>query len=289
LVHRLRRTAHAATKFLQQAVFAVVRWTLILRARDVTDELGEGSCLVIAPHPDDETLGCGATMARVVRAGQEVRVVVVTDGRDSHRSSTITPEELARRRRTELFDACRALGVPADGVVWLGFEDGRVSRDAPVVARQLATIVTEFTPRYVLAPSHVDEHPDHRALASIIRGLVTDGTVRCPVYEYPIWFFHARTWLGPERVTPESLVRMVGRVVAAAFTIRSVTLRTAAVIEHKRRAVTAFRSQTTSLTGETGPIALDVRFRSHFLGAHEIFFGPLDGSPLEASWWPDDL
>jgi LmbE family N-acetylglucosaminyl deacetylase len=281
--------ARAPFKLLQQAAFAVVRCTLVLRGRDMTDELGGGSCLVVAPHPDDETLGCGATIARVARAGHEVRIVVVSDGRNSHPSSTTTPEELAQLRRTEVFDACRILGVPAEGVVWLGFEDGRLGREAPAIARQLATVVTEFKPRHVLAPSPVDEHPDHRALASVIRRLVIEGTVRCPVYEYPVWFFHARTWLGPQRLTPGSLVRMAGRIVAATLTIRSVTLRTAGVIDAKRRAIAVFRSQTTRPIGEAGPISLDGRFRSHFLGAHEIFFGPLNGSRLDGTWWPDDL
>jgi LmbE family N-acetylglucosaminyl deacetylase len=187
-------------------------------------------------------------------------------------------------------EACRILGVPAASVTWLGFEDGQLARHARSVATRVAATVAEFGPKYVLAPSGIDEHADHRALASVVRGLVVEGTISCPVYEYPIWFFHARTWLNCRRPTPWGLVRTVWRLVVATFTMRSVTVRTTGVLELKRRALGAFTSQTANLTGEPGwRAALVQGFLSHFLGAHEIFFVPPVGSGGEAGCQSDDL
>jgi LmbE family N-acetylglucosaminyl deacetylase len=72
--------------------------------------------MVIAPHPDDETLGCGATIARGVLAEREVRMVIVADCRHSHQSAVITPEALAQLRRAEVVEAYRILGLPAASV-----------------------------------------------------------------------------------------------------------------------------------------------------------------------------
>jgi LmbE family N-acetylglucosaminyl deacetylase len=278
----VRRTA---AKVIQHRAFALMRRVLVWRGSDVTDQLTSRSCLVIAPHPDDETLGCGATIARTVEAGCDVRVVVATDGRDSHQSTVISADGLSQIRRAELVEACRILGVPRDHVIWLGCEDGRLGRHTDFVRQRMADTIAEFGPAQVLSPSGIDEHADHRALASVIRGLIGDGTIRCPVYEYPIWFFHARTWLPGGRATPWGLVRMAWRLIVATFTIRPVTVRTAGVLERKRQALTAFTSQTANLTGEPGwAAALGSRFVSNFLGPHEIFFPLPAGRGAERGW-----
>ncbi|HEY5624375.1 MAG TPA: PIG-L family deacetylase, partial [Gammaproteobacteria bacterium] len=65
---------------------------------------------MIAPHPDDEVLGCGGTMARHLAAGDHVHVVVVTDGRRS-RVAGLKPEAVAEVRRQEATNAASLLGV----------------------------------------------------------------------------------------------------------------------------------------------------------------------------------
>lgn len=77
------------------------------------------SVVVFAPHPDDETLGCGGTIAKKVREGFNVYIVFITDGRNSHRNvlniyENPSPEELKFIRRNEAIYATSILGIDRD-------------------------------------------------------------------------------------------------------------------------------------------------------------------------------
>src|SRR5690606_22622940 len=127
----------------------------------------ERSCIVLAPHPDDETLGCGATIARKRAAGTSVAVVFATDGRHSH-PGRIRPAELARRRREEGLRACRELGVPEGCVFFLGFEDGTLAEHAAEAAHAISRLTGRFNPDELLVSTALDRHPDHVALRQVV-------------------------------------------------------------------------------------------------------------------------
>ncbi|HET6313265.1 MAG TPA: PIG-L family deacetylase, partial [Chloroflexia bacterium] len=82
---------------------------------------GNDSVLVIAPHPDDETLGCGGTLALHSRAGGQVCVLIVTDG-GSSRAGGLGREEMRRRRHDEAASAMSAL-APVE-LIQLGLPEG---------------------------------------------------------------------------------------------------------------------------------------------------------------------
>ena len=98
---RRRKRLGVSLEYLESIAFVPARAALRVRAIDVTDQAAASSCVVIAPHPDDETLGCGAIIARKRAAGTNVRVVIVTDGRRSHRSDKIPVHRLIALRRKE--------------------------------------------------------------------------------------------------------------------------------------------------------------------------------------------
>ena len=80
--------------------------------------------IIFAPHPDDETLGCGGTIAKRISEGYEVFVVVMTDGRYAFMNvldidSDPTPEELKEIRKEEVKRATGILGVPEENLVFL--------------------------------------------------------------------------------------------------------------------------------------------------------------------------
>lgn len=116
--------------------------------------------LVVAPHPDDETIACGGTLARLVDAGAVVTVVFATDG-EATRGASAPPDEIARRRRGEARAACSVLGV--DRVRHLGFADGSLAERRDELTEALRTIALEVVPDGVLVPWFLDGHPDHRA------------------------------------------------------------------------------------------------------------------------------
>jgi LmbE family N-acetylglucosaminyl deacetylase len=134
--------------------------------------------LVVAPHPDDETVGAGGTSALHLAAGDDVTVAVVTDGSAS-RAGGLPPSEMARRRRQEVETAAAVLGIQR--LVWLGLPEGRW--DAAEAARRLQPLVDEAEVLY--APSCVDYHPEHVAVARVLGNLVRPAQL-VRVYELAV-------------------------------------------------------------------------------------------------------
>lgn len=110
--------------------------------------------LFLAPHPDDEVFGAGATLALAARRGVDVAIVVVTDGAAQGERAT---------REREACAAAAALGLPAP-VFWR-FPDRGLHPDDGVLRGRLQAALDETDPDLVFVTSPVDLHPDHRALA----------------------------------------------------------------------------------------------------------------------------
>jgi LmbE family N-acetylglucosaminyl deacetylase len=159
-------------------------------ARDETAESASHSALVLAPHPDDETLGCGATILRKVAAGTPVTVAVLTDGRHSHRSAHLTPDELAALRHAEMAEAARRLGL-AGQVRWGGFADGSLADQEDAVVAYIADLVAELRPAEVYATCAEESHPDHAALGRAARRAVGSAGSGVRLLEYPVWLWHS--------------------------------------------------------------------------------------------------
>ncbi|VVE59436.1 PIG-L deacetylase family protein [Pandoraea sputorum] len=145
---------------------------------------------VVAPHPDDEILGCGGTLRQLARAGVEIHIWAVTDGEASHPgSSHWTPARLAEARVSESLCAqqrlalhcrCHRLGVP----------DGHVVQHESRLSDMLCpTLSRDDT---VTAPWQLDGHPDHEAVARACRRAVQATGARG--IEVPIWGWH---WADP--------------------------------------------------------------------------------------------
>ena len=128
---------------------------------------------MLAPHPDDETLGCGGTILLHRQAGGVVRVLIVTDGRAS-RAGGLGPDEMARRREGEARHAMASLGVE---LVWLGLPEAGWSEAA---LREPLAAELAFA-RLIYAPSPIDYHPEHVRVARALAELVVSQPVR--VYE----------------------------------------------------------------------------------------------------------
>jgi LmbE family N-acetylglucosaminyl deacetylase len=148
----------------------------------------QGIC-VVAPHPDDETLGCGVLLFEASRRGIPCRVVCVTDGARSHTASpTWPPERLAAERRRELSVAVRHL-APSAGIDWLGYPDCGVPKDEPIfeqAAARLHLIFEEERPSLVVTTWVGDPHIDHRHTNELVRAAV-DRYPPAQLYEVPVW------------------------------------------------------------------------------------------------------
>lgn len=167
-----------------QRLRSLTRAAMRRSARDETATTATRSALVLAPHPDDETLGCGATIMRKVAAGTPVTVVVVTDGRHSH--PAMPPDLLAALRREEMAEAGRRLGLAPDAVRWAGFADGELTAREDSVEAFVRQLLDELRPEEVYTTCAAEPHPDHAALGRAARRAV-GASAR--LLEYPVWLW----------------------------------------------------------------------------------------------------
>ncbi len=151
---------------------------------------GGGWCLVLAPHADDESLGCGGLIAACVAAGRPPMVTMLTDGAGSHpNSAAYPPDRLRAERAQEARRAVAHLGLPPDRIVFLDQPDTAAPTEGPafaaVVDRLCDLVRRERGCSAILAPWLHDPHCDHEA-ASLIAAAVA---ARCGIRHvaYPVW------------------------------------------------------------------------------------------------------
>jgi N-acetylglucosamine malate deacetylase 2 len=126
-----------------------------------------GPCLLIAPHPDDETIGAGIWM---MRHGRGLTLVHITDGspldgRDAHRAGFDSPDHYARARRAELYDALALAGIRPEQCVQLGVIDQQTYLHLPAIVERLCEIALRLRAALLMSPAYEGGHPDHDSAA----------------------------------------------------------------------------------------------------------------------------
>lgn len=138
--------------------------------------------LVLAVHPDDETLGAGGLIQQALAAGAAVRVLIVTEGEDNpwpqralERHWTISSADRTRwgrRRCREALDALSTLGLDSSHVSFLGLPDqgltALLTNGDQAVIERFRDEIADWQPTLLLSPALQDRHPDHSALAVVV-------------------------------------------------------------------------------------------------------------------------
>lgn len=172
------------------------RWRRRLLMRRIPlREVSDAPAMVIAPHPDDETFGCGALIALKRQIGIRVRIVFLTDGEASLKDhGHAKPHEVAEVRRRHSLEACRLLGVGSENLRRYSLADGAVpqrgtSGFGQVVERLLGEC-DEFRPGEIFCPHPSDGHADHKAAAELAGAAVARYQANpIRLHYYPVWFW----------------------------------------------------------------------------------------------------
>jgi LmbE family N-acetylglucosaminyl deacetylase/glycosyltransferase involved in cell wall biosynthesis len=150
--------------------------------------------LVLAPHPDDEVIGCGGLVTLHLRERRAVRVVVATDGAQAGAADV---------RQQESRRALDALGGNAE-LVFLGFPDRGLDDS---IAPKLREELLAFRPDLILVPAPIEIHPDHLALARIFCELVQrDETLFADLAVARVAFYEVGQPLRPNAIVDISEV-----------------------------------------------------------------------------------
>ena len=208
--------------------------------------------VVVAAHPDDESLGAGGLLATAHERALEIELVLLTSGELSHPASpTHSRERLAQRRLGEARTALNAV-APHAALTRLQLGDGSVGGAEADVAARLVDLIGDGAGTLVAAPWRHDGHPDHEAAgrAAAAAARRTDATL----VEYPVWWWH---W-GTPSDAPWAAIRRLELSEAA----RSA----------KRQAIAAHTSQVLPLSDQTGDeLMLHPEFLAHFHGSVEVY------------------
>ncbi len=181
------------------------------------DDLAGPRVVVVAPHPDDESLGIGGTVAMLGAAGASVTFVCVTDGE----AAPAPLAHLARVRRAELDQAVRRL-VPSPRVVRFGLPDGRLAACTLELEARLSAEIGNGD--VVFATLDGDGHPDHDAAGAAARRVADAAGAQ--LWWYPVWAWH---WHDPATSPITTTGRRIGLAPAA--------------MDAKRTAIACHRSQ----------------------------------------------
>ncbi|PJI93522.1 bifunctional PIG-L family deacetylase/class I SAM-dependent methyltransferase [Luteimicrobium subarcticum] len=215
--------------------------------------------VVVAAHPDDESLGAGGLVARATALGIAVTVVVASDGEGSHPASPAhTPADLAATRRREVVTAVGALGRRV-ALRFLALPDGGLREHAGTLEDEIEAALGPAARRsgvLLCAPWRGDGHRDHRVAGAAAAAVA--GRAGVTLLEYPVWFWH---WGSPDSLPGDLPVRSLRRLDLAGDER-----------DAKSRAVAAHASQHRPLSPAPGDEALlHAEMLGHFARPFEVF------------------
>lgn len=149
-----------------------------------------GTFVILAPHPDDEVLGCGGLIARLCAEGNPPYVVIMTGGGGSLRGHSDMPEnEVIEARRKLTLASARELGLPKENIHFLDFVDGSIANRPEREMARLREIIVRLQSSAILVPHRSEGWPDHTAT----REIALSGN-HPTIIEYCVWMWYYNVW-----------------------------------------------------------------------------------------------
>jgi len=234
-------------------------WILHLKSQPMLSN--QKPAIVFAPHPDDETLGCGGMIALKRQQGVPVWVVFMTDGQDSQfnheRIKTIA--ELVEIRKHEALAALNMLGVQSSEIHFLDLPDGSLpalpEAKRQQVVEQLVELLKMTHAQEVYVTYRKEIHPDHQETYALVRSAILQSQQALELIQYPVW----ANWRPQQIDFKAAEIENVYRLAIAGTR------------DKKIQALDAYRSQYLPLKPGAKP-PLPPGFLKWFASPYEIFF-----------------
>lgn len=154
-------------------------------------ELSENT-VIIAPHPDDEVIGCAGLIQALVERGTPPHVIILTGGEGSHRGCCdISADEIIEARHQLTIKVAKTLGLQLSNIHYLEYPDGNIAF-AHAETEKLKTLLHQLSPNAIFVPHNGEGWSDHVRVAGIIKKLIKQHLV--DVYEYCVWMWYYNVW-----------------------------------------------------------------------------------------------
>ena len=237
--------------------FACPQFLPVLSIADIAVE----PALIVAPHPDDECLGCGGAIALLRSHQYQVQILVMSDGTKSHPNSINYPApRLKQLRETETLAAMAQLDVATSCITFMQMPDGAIpnaeSAGFETSVSECQHYLISVNPKIIFVPYRYDPHPDHRATWEILQTALQRSGLSPRWLEYPIW-----DWDPTQRQNHTS------------SGIKTWCLDISEVVELKQQSIAFYRSQTSSLIDDDpGGFRLTSEMLNKLCQPLEIYF-----------------
>jgi LmbE family N-acetylglucosaminyl deacetylase len=175
----------AARPYLKS--YGLLQTTKVHNRSALVWEPGGEKTVVLAPHMDDEIIGCGGTLALHAARGADVTVIFLTDGR---RGGTPTAEQAERGlsivdvRKDEARAALGEIGIRK--IEFLDAADGSLGAN-PETAIRLRELLQRTQPEIVYLPHFFEQHEDHRAVSPLLRQAVEGTRLEFQCHGFEVW------------------------------------------------------------------------------------------------------
>ena len=236
-----------------------LRCTMICRPI-AYQKAGEQPALIVAPHPDDETFGCGGLIRLKRAAGVPVRVILFTDGEAVASGLGEKTETIVAARRREFTNACQALGLENAALRFLHLPDGRLPHPGQTgfaeAVKAVATEIENFGPGEIFCPHLLDVRSDHIAATLMTHEAVRLSGRSSAMFYYPVWmWYHASSGLRKRLSTTDAW-----------------RLDIAAVLSDKEKAMAAYLEAPKTSQGNPYCGRLPQAFLRNFKRKYEVYF-----------------
>lgn len=202
--------------------------------------------LVFSPHPDDDVIACGGSIAAASQAGARVVIVYATDGSMSHAAvlgihHDPSPAELTAIRQDEARSAAKLLGVDPGDTHFLGFPDTRLGEHLPAFTGSVRQILAGHTGAAgVYLPHEVRElNADHRLTGETVLGCVRELGLTPRLRKFVVWDERTEAEFGFVNRHPAGRGPAAGERLLPAGIGAHLALKRAALAEHRTQ-VTLF-------------------------------------------------
>lgn len=149
--------------------------------------------VIIAPHPDDEVIGCGGLIMRMVSNNNPPKIIILTGGEGSHRGCCdLSSEKIKTERRKLTVKSLEILGLRMENVFELEFPDGKIDPNNKEMER-LKLLIETLSPDSIFVPHWGEGWPDHTIVKSIVKIIVNKNI---KIWEYCVWMWYYNIWKG---------------------------------------------------------------------------------------------
>ena len=235
--------------------------------------------VVFSPHPDDEVLACGGTIAKKLSQKYCVFIVFMTDGASGPeysrygKASGLTSEQLKEIRKQEAINANTILGVYQKNLIFLGIEDRKLRENREKAEERVREILNKICPIEVYFPHKNDPNEDHLTTNIILENSLKNLPNQPIKYQYTIWTVDElfknkpwlmKTWLKVRRKLTNHNISM--------HHYRKVHVHISDYLPLKIKGLQKYKSQTTLFFSDQKEPILRKSFVDKFLDNEEIFY-----------------